>query len=535
MSNDELRVIIVDDEHLVRNLLRQCIDWGSMGMVIAGEAASAREALELVDEKMPDIIFTDIYMPFMDGIEFSKIVVEKYPHIKIIVLTGYEEFEYAKRSIKVGVADFLLKPIHDEEIKKVALQMKGKIQKERDHRAEYNKMKQQVEETLPYLKEKFLNELLYNHPEYEESRDKLLYFDIETEGEAFQVTVLEITYSEISKNRSEEERLVLGMQGMNIVKRYFEQDRYVNVFYDNSQNIIVLNNNPAIDMAEGCEVLKTMIINRLKCFICIGIGNWYQGLQNIHISYQEAYDALHYKVIAGKNEIIHYGDINFFSREKRHFQTDLVSTFSFYLKAGLQDKAVALIEVFYNEIDLGQNMAVDSIRVVAVNIISIILNAVAELGVKMTDDFEYNAEPYKHVFKMDTLPDMKDYLKELVTTTIMRINRLHTNKVSSAVKEIQAYLIQNSGNCDLSLSGVARKFYLNPSYLSRIFKQEMGQTFVEYLTKIRMENAIKLLKETDMKAYQIAEKVGIADPHYFSICFKKYAGMSVSDYKNRMQ
>ena len=130
MSDQLLRVMLVDDEENERNLLRICINWNEIGMEIAGEASSAREALDSLEEINPDIIITDIRMPFMDGLEFSKIVVETYPYIKVMVLTAHEEFEYAKEGIKVGVADFLLKPIKRVEIKNALVNLKNKIESE---------------------------------------------------------------------------------------------------------------------------------------------------------------------------------------------------------------------------------------------------------------------------------------------------------------------------------------------------------------------------------------------------------------------
>ena len=123
-----LKVLIVDDEYLIRNLLKLRINWDEYGMTVVGEASNAREALDMIDEYMPDIIFTDICMPYMDGIEFSKIALERYPDIKILILTGHDEFEYARRSIKIGVSDFILKPINVNEIEKSLLKLKKKIE-----------------------------------------------------------------------------------------------------------------------------------------------------------------------------------------------------------------------------------------------------------------------------------------------------------------------------------------------------------------------------------------------------------------------
>lgn len=531
MSTEKLKVIIVDDEYLVRTLLRNCIRWDEIGLEVAGEASCAQEAMELVENIKPDIIFTDICMPYLDGIEFSKIVFEKYPGIKIVILTGYEEFEYAKRSIKIGIADFLLKPINGEEIKKVALDMKEKIERERTHKEEYAKLKKQLEENLPFLKEKLLNGLIQGSPEEEDIAGRMRYYQIEVKSDSFQVAVVEVTHPEGSLPEGEEEKLLLRMQCMELIKQYFRDDAYVSVFFDNSQKIVILNSDGTIDMTECCETLKSMIINRLKCFVCIGIGNPHRGERKIRASYKEACNALDYKVVAGKNQVVNYSDIDASSPEHFQYGSDKIDSLPFFIKAGMKEKAAEVVEQFCNENHGGCAVTLDAVRASASGVVSVVLNVTAELGINLSEVFPHKGQPFDHIFKLDTLPEIKSYLGSLIQWATEAAEKLQTKRVNKAVKEIQEYVAEKLAVSELSLTSTAKAFYMNPSYLSRIFKQETGQTFVEYLTKSRMEKAIKLLKETDLKAYQIAEEVGITDPHYFGICFKKYTGLSINDFR----
>lgn len=116
--NNVIQMITVDDEYLIRNLIKNCIDWNKIGVEIIGEASNSEEAIEIIKENQPDIVLTDICMPSTDGLDMSNYILDKYPNIKVVVITGYDEFEYAKRAIKVGVSDFILKPINDDELKK---------------------------------------------------------------------------------------------------------------------------------------------------------------------------------------------------------------------------------------------------------------------------------------------------------------------------------------------------------------------------------------------------------------------------------
>jgi two-component system response regulator YesN len=530
--SDTLKVLIVDDEQLIRNLLKMRIKWEELGFEITGEAASAREALILVEELVPDIIFTDICMPFMDGIEFSRLVIEKFPHIKIVIITGHEEFDYAKKSVKLGISDFILKPINAQEIKNVALSLKEKIFAERTHIKEYEALKQQLEENLPYLREKFLNELLQGELDKEEIRDKMEYFKISKNivSEVFQVAVAEVSETDKVSRSSEEDRILLSMQCMDLVKKFFHKDNYINIFFDNSRKIVILFNDSGIDSNDCCEMLKTLIINRYKCFVNIGIGTVLSGVEKIKISYKEACEALNYKVVVGKNQVVSYGDINFSgSHSENH--SDKFEKLSFFIKAGLTESALDILEQLFSSCCYEGSVTINKPRLNAFDILTGCQHIIMDMDIDTSDIWGYNTQPYSDISRIDNLPELKNYMISMISKIIDKIKSLNDSKASKLVKQIQEYINVNLDNCGLSLPSVAKEFFISPSHLSRLFKQEANQTLIEYITKTRIKKAEKLLKETELKGYQIGEMVGIDDPHYFSILFKKYTGLSINDYR----
>lgn len=530
MYNSLLRIMLVDDEESIRNLLKACIDWKEIGAQIVGEASSGREALDFLEEINPDIIITDIQMPFMDGLEFSRIAAERYPFIKIVILTAYEEFEYAKKGIKVGIADFLLKPIKRTELRNSIINLKDKIEAERISRDEYTQLKNQIIESFPYLKEKFLNDLLQRNYYVEEIKEKLLYFSLKNISSHCQIALIEPSRPEFAGKTSEEDNVLLDLICSEIVKQYFKNDNDVYVFVDNSNRIVILNSNIEIDILECCEQIKVMIINRLKCYVCIGIGNKYDDLRNIKQSYKEACEALKYKVIFGKNQVVSFADMRINNQNSDINKYDIFEV-GFYIKAGIVEKANELIDLMFSDLNSINDNTIEQVRVSSVNIVTTILNSITELGLHYDDVFETNDLPYHSVLKIDTMPEMKDYLKELLSSTINAIKSIRSKKANKIINDIEKYMKNSLSNSELSLSSVAGEFYLNSSYLSRIFKQDTGHTFVEYLTKLRIEKALKLFSETDLKAYEVAQEVGIPDPNYFGKCFKKYTGVSINDYK----
>lgn len=525
-----LKLMIIDDEHLVRNLFKRCLNWQEIGFSITGEAAGAREALELIETEIPDIIFTDICMPHMDGLELSQIIREKYPWVKIVILTGHEEFEYAKRSIQVGVTDFILKPIHDLEIKKVVLSLKDKILKERAEREEYQRLKQQLTDNLPYLKEKFFNELLQNKTFDADVKEKLKYFRIDFGLCPFHVAVIEISPCLPTDNTDPEKQLMLAIQGMTLITEYYGKRPHIYIFFDYQQRIVVLNNNSEIETVALLESIKLLLQKELHSCVTVGIGQSYPNPERIHYSYREALDALNYKLLVGKDQIISYNDLNL-TPQKTPSTNCQNEELSFFIRAGCCEKALDWLEHFFGGISNDPTFTIDSLRAKAFMVLATTLNTIDAMGLKTGDIFPDDIRPYDRIFQNDTLPEMKDYLKDLVSTVTIAVKNLQDKKEGSITTEVQEYLLKNLADSDLSLTKVAQEFYLNSSYLSRIFKQATGATFVEFLTKIRMEKAIKLLRETDQKAYQIGEAVGIPDPHYFGVCFKKYTGMSVNEFR----
>lgn len=528
MNNNLLKLVIVDDEDLSRDLIKRCVNWKEYGFEIIGEFSGAREAIGFIKNDIPDAIITDICMPQMDGIEFSRIVLEQYPDIKIIVLTGHDDFAYAKESLKLGIFDFLLKPVDYEEMENVAEKVKKYIVQEKLHKKEYIDLKNKLKESLPHLKEKFFNELVQFNMNFDNVKEKLEYFNIDIKEDVFRVAVFEVQDTEDVK--AEEETIILKrLQIMEMFKRYFENSKYINIFFDNSQRIVLLCNDINVDLIDVCEIVKNNVMNRVKCVLNIGIGNSYDSLSYVFQSYKEAIESINYKVVIGKNQIICFDDIVFSREDKIYFSNDDAERLGFYIKTGLHKCSEELISKIYTKNLTNVNM--DSVKIVSVNIISVVLRVISDLGLRIESIYKEYENLYNEVFVIDNIPDMYKFINKTTKILVDKINLVRTKKVNKVITDVIEYLKKNFADHNLSIGEVARNCYLSPNYLSRIFKKDTGYTMVEYLTKIRMEKAALLLKSYDLKAYQVARKVGILDPHYFSICFKKFSGMTISEYR----
>lgn len=513
------KVLIVDDEYLVRELLKRSINWGDHGLEVVSEATCGMEALEEVEKIQPDILITDICMPIMDGIELSRLVLEKYPQIKVVVLSGHDDFNYARDSVSIGIKEYLLKPIDPVSVSNTLVKLVSEIQKEKE-------MDLGIKEVFPLLQEKVLSDLLSVRGLRSDIYESLNRYNIEFKSNRFQVGLVEV--------KSCKENLSLKIEKVfSTIKEYFisQEDYYC---FMGSRGVIVILSHGDGRLDSLCELILNNLIQRLGHSIVVGIGREVIGIESIATSYEEAFKALEYQVVEGVDSIIHFSDMGLTLGYDSNLSNKLIKDYAFSVQAGLKEKSANLIDELFKLqiISLGGN--INSIRVMASNILSVILSVIMKNEQDSTKIFGDGNQPYNRIFSLNTLEEIVTYLKEISNLVICNINNKNSQITSKLVTEVKSYIVPNLKNIELNLAYVASKFNVNSSYLSRKFKQETGETFMEFLSSQRTMKAIELLKTTDLRSYEIADEIGIGDPHYFSIFFKKKTGLSISEYKKQV-
>lgn len=528
---DKLKVFIVDDEYLIRNLIKMKVDWEEAGMEVVGESGSAEEALQLVDKLAPDIIFTDICMPSMNGIEFSKVIMEKHPEIKIIVVTGYDDFEYARDSVRIGVSDYILKPINTEEIMDILEKLKAEILSKRKHEEEFGMLRKQIDKSMPILRERFLNELLLENLSVDDIESKTKFFNLNISNECgkFQTAVIEI--DDKADDGIDDNRIILSIQCLNIVNESFKDNNDVIVFFDNGRRIVILSGSGQVDVVQMCENIKKKINDELECFVNIGIGMKVDGAENIRFSYKEAIEAVNYKVIAGKNEVISYRDIHVGEKIQHHMDEDRLSKLNMYINAGAKENALEILNDIFLINSSDSYEAMEQMRLGALDVLLSCQYVASQHKINLSELRKKYEKTNSLILKIDNLPELKKAMKECVEDITQLMKKTNEVKVNSIIENVKEYLNDNISNQELTLKNVAKEFYISSGHLGRLFKQNTSMTFVEYLTSIRIEKIKKLLLETDFKGSKICEECGISDPHYLSILFKKQTGISINEFK----
>lgn len=531
------KILIVDDESIVREGIRDTINWEELGFEFAGDCADGREAIEAVNTLQPDVVLTDIYMPFVDGLELARYISEKFPRIKVVILTGYDEFEYAQQAVKLKVYDFLLKPITANELRKILEKMKSDLDKEAKKSEDLSKLKMQLRESLPLLKERFLERLVSGHLRSGELDDKLKLFDIDFTGTKFIALAVDIDdYGQLDMIHQKGEDELLLFAVFNICEEIVLRGKNGIVFQNrNDKTVAILSGNTILSLKEAAmrlsEEIQQSVEKYLEFTVTIGLGVICSSLTDISRSYKGAISALDYRFVLGKNKVINIMDMEHntseFSFHKMQWDKKIASA----IKIGTSDEIDKLVEAAIKDLK-ATLMPVERCYIYMQQILTSVINTIDELGVDESEVFA-DRNPFTEVYSFQTLDEMEAWLMELCHKASKAILEKRSDYSKVQVERAIEYIRENYNDKGISLNSVCKHLFISTSYFSLIFKNNTGKTFVEYLTKVRVEKAMELLKTTNMKSYEISNRVGYDDPHYFSLIFKKETGMTPTEYREK--
>lgn len=530
-----ITMMVVDDEATIRIGIRNSIDWSSLDIEIAGEAKNGREALSKAAELNPDIIVTDIRMPVMDGLELTRNLKELAPKTKIIILSGYNDFEYAKKAIELGVCEYLLKPVGAEELVKLVVKLKDQIINENKKRNDEISSRMLFNETLPFIQSKFLNNLLKEGVSDKKAiieRAAILKLDLS--GPKYQVIIIDIDdYLLITEHYPEKDKDLLKYSVMNISEEILSSSTNGFVFFsefDYLLGLINIKSETKTTIMDICKEIQFCITRYLKLSSTIGIGGIAGSLDDISTSYNEALISLRNKMYSGKCRIIHIDSVaKKHSTELLHYSTEDERELLNSLRTMNIEKLYEIIDkLFMNFIEA--KTGYNRIKSICLRIIMISASVLEEIGIKLESAVGEDFQPDIEIRKYETIESIETWLKRLFKSLIGAMQENKNNKYKSIVKVAIEYINEHYKQ-NLSLNDVAGKVYVTPNYLSKVFKQETGENFVEWLNQFRIDKAKALIGNIGAKTYEIAEKVGYNDYKYFSYNFKKYTGYTPKEYK----
>lgn len=532
------KVLVIDDEPNIRKGLINIINWKKFQCEICGEASDGVEGLEKIESYKPDLIFADINMPEINGLDMIKAAKCIIPHSKFIILSGYREFSYMQEAIKIGAFDYILKPSSLEAICEVVKRAVIELKYQREHQIETNKLRKCFEESIPILKEKLLYDIIFQiNMNEEEIKENFELYSVQI----YEFVMIIIEIDSDSRKREPYQKQLYQFGLINTVEEIFAEELIVEKIVLNTKQIaFIISAYDEEELLEECIYKKVNNIQQLieSCFdftVSIAISTKGRGVYNLHKKMIECKNALAYRFYMGNSSIILYHDLSSFYREQDHIAFDGIDKrLCHTIKTGNEEDVANILNQI-NEKVMQTNLDPQYIKTFYWNLmyeINMIRISIKNLEVP-EQDLSYDISSlYKLIDNASQIKELQILLEQVVMSIVHRINRYNKKNINQILKRAMDYIGEHY-SMSITLNELAEYTYVSSYYLSRMFKKELGKNFVEYLNEVRITKAKELLKDSKYKTYEIAELVGIQDPHYFSKIFKKYVNMTPTEYKDR--
>lgn len=524
-------VFAVDDEPIVLEGIRSKIDWEGSGFTFAGEATDGEIALSMIQELKPDILITDIKMPFMDGLELSAAIKRTQPWIKIIILSGHDEFDYAKKAISIGIEDYLLKPFTPDELLESLNKTAERINTERKQLSDISRLREELKSSETLKKKEFLNNLVHGSADMTRVVDICGELGINLISRFYKVLISRIE-SRSNNNQNQQEACSL----LNSYSAAWEQA--VSFFHHSNLLVCIFKGSTQQELEESifhaAETIGHIATKNEDCTVLTAIGKTVEHLSQLTISYE---DANHILDLGGnteqpsekQNRIISSDDLQSNSLDLLDLKENdpLVDRLKYASKNDINAIIEESMTLIHN--NPGQ------FKVFASYLLVDLIFAVSKLVEKLGGDIKVlNPEILQRKFTDDAVQDEQNFIQkvsQVLTFALEFRDSKMTGKYADIILKAKRFIEENYADQNTTLTTVAEAVALSPNHFSTIFSQECKSTFIEYLTNVRLENAKRLMRETDMKGYDIAYECGFSDPHYFSYIFKKNTGLSPREYK----
>ena len=510
-----IKVFLVEDEFAIREGIRRTVNWEKEGFVLCGEAGDGEMAYPLILKEKPEILITDIRMPFMDGLELCRLVKEALPSVRILILSGYDDFSYAQEAIRIGVEEYLLKPLSEEML---LTKLRAVAEKIREEQASERAIEQyQIErEEIRYLeRQQFFRDIVDGKVTVQQSLSKGKELGVEITSAWYGVVLVQIRekeehYAPGGRSAREEEMLAF-------LRELRERLPFLLLYEhtDGAGCLIVKADSEEEILARQETVigeLQAEAQNHRDAIYFIATGCPVDRLRDIRQSYREAVKMFAERYVYDESRVFRYGEkkapaavfgengrsgINFRNLDAGRISQKYITNFMRGGSAAETDDFVA---------DFFAGMGEEADKVIG--------------GSEAAGS------------RAQTYEESKRCLKEILDKVTELRNQTAERKYNRLIRDAQAYIEKNYASGDISLQSVAASVGVSPNHFSSIFRQETGETFIDFLTHIRMEHAKELLLCTPMRTAEIGFEVGYNDPHYFSYAFRKVAGMSPREFRN---
>lgn len=533
MDND-YKVLLIDDEAEIREGMAFRIPWEALGLTICGTAENGVEALELAEKQHPDIIITDIQMPFMDGLSFIQKAQKMLPLSKFIVFSGYERFEYAQKAISLHVTEYLLKPFSSQELVEVLIQTKNEMIKEKQQRRDIETLQKQFQENLPLLRQSFLLSCLSGLVTEESIEQQSESFQLAAKNDYSLLLFDTGSLKNASHFKGQEALYMMSIKQFvsENLSKLLTNDTFI--FGDYVVSLLTLSANFDVDllMKHVNEICREVSRENGEMVVA-GLSQPVISLAQLPFAYEQAQDALAYSYRLDRQEwfatyiqdVTQPTDLLILTEKEERQLTNL-------LKLGHSEDLEKMIVAIFQEIKQ-KHLSFQNYRIYLIEHVTLLLRVVTSYEYEPQQVFQEDIMKKIELLDKLSLEEIANWFlkKSLQLNQAIQMSTLDSGK--AAINKAKWLVKERYQEPDLSIEDISQELFLSSAYFSSIFKKETGQSFISYLTQERLRQAVYLLENSMDKNYMIAEKVGYSEPNYFSYVFKKHYGVSPSKYRTQ--
>ncbi len=541
-----LKIFLAEDEVVVRETIKRMIPWEELGFELVGEAADGEMALPLLIRQHPDLLITDIKMPFMDGLTLARLAKKEIPGLKVVILSGYDDFNYAKQAIGIGVEDYLLKPITKNALIERLSEIRSRYEHEKTQKEYYEKFQREMQAYEKNSSRDFFEALVGGSMDMMEVYKRAEKLGLDIVAEAYNVLIFTMNCDEDFSGQRDEYSS-WEAESLELLENFFAGHSSAMLFRSNifSYGVLLKGQRETIEEnTRACvdEIRKILSRQDGRREWFLAVGQSVERLSQIQKSYHTASRAFSQRYLYDEN-ILYYDEMETMEHPGGQAETEdnaylqkvdvnalNPAILQKFLSNGLQEETENFVKDYFYAIGQEPMESLVFRNYVILNVRFSVISFIKGLGcdtneMESADTEEVLAESGKN------MESAIAYAKKMISQAIEIRDQNSGNKNRSILKTAVDFIDSHYMDEEISLNTVANVANVSSNHFSALFSQNMGQTFIEYLTSLRMNKAKELLRCTGMRSSEIAGEIGYKDAHYFSYLFKKTQGMTPSDYR----
>lgn len=518
------KVFFVEDEIITREGIRDNVDWNACGFAFCGEAGDGEMALPLLRTAQPDVLITDIKMPFMDGLQLSRIVRERMPWVKIIILSGHDEFEYAQKAISLGITDYLLKPVTVQKLQAVLQKLAVQLDQERKEQEKLRRLQEQMEDNRAALRERLLFKLVVGAVTPAEAVETGQMLGLDLSARYYLVVILKLELGDRTEQYDHDEYQQVQQTFTALAEK--NPDIFV-LRRDWGEVTLIMKGNTREYLEEERDLMLEEVrraVEATRYRLTVGVGASRERIADISQSFVDALVHMQHSGEAGLHPFVERKEL--LKLDKKAIEN--------YLRCGAREEFASFFDGYLRPLsETALNSALIK-NYIFVDVMLATAKLVDELGGEVDEIVPEMNSIEALLSSVRSVEQLREQVYNILSVGLTYRDSHPGGQHALLIRQAKEYIERCYARPELSLNEVAARANLSASHFSAVFSQETGQTFKEYLTGVRIGKAKELLRMTMLRSAEIAYQVGYNDPHYFSSAFKKNTGLSPMEFRSQV-